>query len=344
MNFRQFITIAFLGILSASPLQAAGDNSLNMALDSTSLNEDAAALYGAACEKIKPQEPKSSIRLRATDKASFEAVKNLPELAEFKAKAGEHDFNVLVYNVVDNFVEDLAVRTTRQNEKEICVEVTGYVKKSNIADAVADNGGAETSGSFDLNDDEKLAELPSGEPQAEPQPVPSKPEQPQNQAPTPLVPPEAQKAENQDEQKQKHLLYIAPVEFYNNTTSESHKQILKEVFDKNDYFYLTDNKDLADYIITSKVMRAKVDPINSNTNRLQMVISVGVEFTDNGASTTEHQNRFILFASDDNEQEVAAKLMRKLLIKAGEQILNKVETNARKKADIGSLPKIITPK
>lgn len=343
MNFRQFITIAILGILSASPLQAAGDNSSDVVLDSTSLNEDAAALYGAACEKIKPQEPKSSIRLRATDKASFEAVKNLPELAEFKAKASEHDFNVLVYNVVDNFVEDLAVRTTRQNEKEICVEVTGYVKKSNIADAASGNTGDEIAESNDLKEDEKLPDPQPFQQPEEQQPAPETAQQPEN-TPVSLVPEEAQKSESQDEHKQKHLLYIAPVEFYNNTTSESHKQILKEVFDKNDYFYLTDNKDLADYIITSKVMRAKVDPINSNTNRLQMVISVGVEFTDSGASTTEHQNRFILFASDDNEQEVAAKLMRKLLIKASEQILNKVEANARKKADTGSLPKIITPK
>lgn len=342
MNFKQFVTIAILGVLIAPPFQAAAQGSLNMAIDSSSLDEDAAAIYGSACEKIKPQEPKSSIRLRATDKASFDAVKNLPELSDFKTQATEHDFNVLVYTIVDNFIEDLAVRTTRQNENEICVEVTGYVKKDNIAAVGSENVNAERNSSKELNEDEKFFEsqsdiqdisapkkvLPSGS-------VP---------APTSFIPPDAENSENPNDKKNMRLLYIAPVEFFNNTVSENHKQILKEVFDKNDYFYLTDDRNLADYIITSKVMRAKVDPVNSRTNRLQMVISVGVEFTDNGASTTEHQNRFILFSSEDDEQETAAKLMRKLLIKAGEQILNKVETNARKRGETGSLPKIITPK
>lgn len=342
MSFKQFVTIAILGIMIGRPCQAAAQHSLNVAIDSSSLDEDAAAIYGSACEKIKQQEPKSSIRLRATDKASFDAVKNLPELSDFKTQANEHDFNVLVYTIVDNFIEDLAVRTTRQNENEICVEVTGYVKKNNIAAVGSENASAESALSKELNEDEKDIETPS---KTQGISVPEK-VLPQDSipAPTSLIPSEADNRETQNNGKNMRLLYIAPVEFFNNTVSESHKQILKEVFDKNDYFYLTDDRNLADYVITSKVMRAKVDPVNSKTNRLQMVISVGVEFTDNGASTTEHQNRFILFSSDDDEQETAAKLMRKLLTKAGEQILNKVETNARKHQETGSLPKIITPK
>lgn len=308
-----------------------------LAVDSSSLDDDAAALYGAACEKIKPQEAKSSVRLRATDKASFEAVKSLSELSDFKSEANEHDFNVLVYDIVDNYVEDLAVRTTKQNDTEICVEVTGYVKKSNLTAAAA-------------HDDENQSEETAVTSPVETSPVPQPEEAPQDTAETATpqeevpAPQTAAEEETKTASSPQKLLYIAPVAFFNNTVSEGHKQILKEIFDKNEAFYLTDNKDTADYIVSAKVMRAKVDPINSNTNRLQMVLSVGVEFVDSGASTVEHQNRFILFSSEDNEQEVAAKLMRKLLSKAGEQILNKVEADIRRTSKDAGAEKIITPK
>ena len=90
------------------------------------------------------------------------------------------------------------------------------------------------------------------------------------------------------------------------------------MFVKSDYFYITDNPELADFIINSKILRAKVDPVNSNTNRLQMVVSVESENTDNKEKETEHQNRFVLFNSADNEQKVAAKLMKQLLEKASD--------------------------
>ena len=91
------------------------------------------------------------------------------------------------------------------------------------------------------------------------------------------------------------------------------------------------------------MLRAKVDPINSNTNRLQMVVSVSGEFVDKESTTTEHQNRFVLFSSDDNEQSVAADLLKKLLEKAAEPIFNKIENSERKKQSNAFLPDIITP-
>lgn len=345
MKSKLFAIIASLLCLSAEISAAEETADTALAVDSSSLDDDAAALYGAACEKIKPQEAKSSVRLRATDKASFEAVKNLSELSEYKSKTNEHDFNVLVYDIVDNYVEDLAVRTTKQNDTEICVEVTGYVKKTDLAAAAAQNGAprADETTVHELNNDELFQEEDT-QPEDNPQQKLSQTAETSSQQ----TPSEQQTAIQEhtaaEPPSPKKLLYIAPVAFYNNTVSESHKQILTEIFDKNEAFYITDNKDAADYIISAKVMRAKVDPINSNTNRLQMVLSVGVEFTEGGASTVEHQNRFILFSSEDNEQEVAAKLMRKLLNKAGEQILNKVEADIRRSSKGASTETIITPK
>ena len=132
MKLSFFITLGILTNIFYSS-SALGDD---LVLDAEVSSDDVAVLYGSACEKINSQEPKSSVRIRATDKASFDAVKNLSDLSEFKSQYNEHDFNVLVYNIVDNYIDDLTVRTTKQDDKEICVEVTGYVKKADILSSI----------------------------------------------------------------------------------------------------------------------------------------------------------------------------------------------------------------
>ena len=139
------------------------------------------------------------------------------------------------------------------------------------------------------------------------------------------------------------LIYIAPTEFFDKTTSDAHAQVLREMFENDNDYLITDKKDLADYIIKTKVLRAKVDPINSSTNRLQMVVSVEAEFPDEKASAIEHQNRFVLFNSGENEQEVAAKLLKKLFAAAGEKIKDKVNQAERRRRPDKALPEIITP-
>ena len=141
----------------------------------------------------------------------------------------------------------------------------------------------------------------------------------------------------------KGLIYITPTEFFNKTTSAKYAEILREMFVKSDYFYVTDKIELADYVIGSKVLRAKVDPINKDTNRMQMVIAVESRNTDSGETETEHQNRFVLFSSSENEQIVAAKLMKQLFEKAADKIITELEIAQRRKNNDAGLPAVITP-
>lgn len=84
---------------------------------------DIVKIKGEACEKFVPGQSKSSIRVRVTDKASYKAVSQVENLADVRSRMLEHDFNVIVYNLVDNYVRDLMVRTTSQNDKELCVRL-----------------------------------------------------------------------------------------------------------------------------------------------------------------------------------------------------------------------------
>ena len=98
---------------------------------------DIVKIKGEACEKFVPGQSKSSIRVRVTDKASYKAVSQVENLADVRSRMLEHDFNVIVYNLVDNYVRDLMVRTTSQNDKELCVKVTGALLASDIDTVVA---------------------------------------------------------------------------------------------------------------------------------------------------------------------------------------------------------------
>ena len=304
----------------------------SQALAQTTNTEDILTLFGQACERVKPQETIASIRLRATDKATFDAIKNLDNISALSSQYSDHDLNVLIYKIVDNYVEDLAVQTTQQNEQKICIEITGYVNAANISVAAEELKNELLDNVHATNEpanDDALSEEKNSDVSihAEPEVITQDTAASEENSVSP------QTSETLSSQKLSQLVYIAPLQFFNNTSSSEYTKILKRMFDNNAYFKLTDDESSAQYIIYPKVLRAKVDAINSNTNRMQMVVSVEVKNIAEKSSAIEHQNRFILFSSTDDEQKVAAGLMQKLLTKAGKLILNKVERMAQIQAE-----------
>lgn len=301
----------------------------NEVIEDDDIIDDSISVFGSGCEVIKPNEAKSSVRVRVTDKASFTGVSGLTQLSNVKRDFNEHDFNVLVYSLVDEALEDMSVKTTKQDDTNICVEVTGFIRPETLLAAIQ------------KSEDERNATKESS----------NKPEEKIEDV-VAVVPKEAPAIEKDIPQKVEHennvmdkksFVFIPPTHFFNNTQSEKHAEVIREQFSGNDYFYITDKKELADYIVRTKVLRAKVDPVNSNTNRMQMVIAVELQVMENGNTSTEHQNRFVLFSSEEDEQEVANKLMTKLFEKASEQTINQIEQAERRKNRGPAIPKIITP-
>ncbi len=340
MKKLQATALFLLGTVFPAAAQETG----NVAVD-TFPEDDAIAIYGSACENISGGEAKSTARVRVTDKASFQAVSALDAVKDYKNDLNEHDFNVFVYNLVDNYIEDMAVRTTKQDNASICVEVTGYLQKANIFPAVnalleeteAASASAEKQSMSEIVDEvNKEFSLQPNAPKEQGAFIqPTSEEELEKYK----VPPAPAKAEDD----KKALVYIAPTEFFDNSRSEKHAGILKNLFARNEYLYVTDKEDLADYVVSSKVLRAKIDPINSSTSRLQMVVAVGVRNVEEKSEMTEHQNRFVVFSEGEKEQDVAYKLMKKLFEKAGGVILDRIEQTERKKAPRDKLPPIITP-
>lgn len=302
------------GICFASSSAGAIDS---MTADGSILDNEVAAIYGKACEEFKKDEPKSSARVRVIDKASFAAVDNLSMLDAFRKKSEPQDYNLVVYNLVDNAVEDLSVRTLKQNETDICVEVTGYVSKRNVMQALKDAEPRE----------ETIA-------QAAPAEAAVQPENPPVQTTSTTV------AEKRPDGKVR--LWIEPTGFYNNTSSDKFADIIAKQFDAQ-HIEIAAKKENADFVIVSNVLRAKVDPLNSETNRLQMVVAVELEDASGNRVSTEHQNRFVLFSAEEDEQEVALRLMKKLFENACERISQKIELPAGASKSSRPFAPIITP-
>ena len=347
----KFIRSAYfsIGLLCCT---ATGGLAEDLVLDDISTDDNVIAIYGAACEKIKNGEAKSSLRVRATDKASFEAVSSISELAQIKKELDPHDFNVMIYDMVDNYIEDLAVRTTKQDEANICVEVTGYLKKDNIVAAVQQTFEGRTGQDFTENQTAASTQ-PTSETETEvaDSTVLSEMSAASNTAsvaedPLPKevsLQQESTVAVDVDDGENKINVYVAPTVFFNNTESETHAQNVKTVLERSPVLRLVNDAGKADFVVKSNVLRAKIDPINSNTSRLQMVVSVTLENTKDQTSSTEHQNRFVLFSSSEDEQTVAGKLMRKLFEKATESVLPLLEKESHTDKAVSSLPQMITP-
>lgn len=300
------------------------------------------AVYATACESLRANESKASARTRAADKASFKALENLSDLSEYRDSYDRHDYNVLIYTLIDNYLEDMAIRTIKRDDQQICVELTGYLNKGNIASAIADIAAKQEA----LYPDQLVVEKAA---LTEPSPsgLPPKPTLKisddiavetalaEEKIPDKTITAPIDASLNDGRTK----VFIERAKFYNNTSTNAFYADMAQVIGENTLLNITSSLSDADYIIKTKVLRAKVDPINKQTSRLQMVVALELINTKDSSVLTEHQNRFILFESTEDEQSVAASLLKKLLRKAARQIAPKIKI----KEDDKQVKSVITP-
>ena len=170
-------------------------------------------VYGNACEKINKGEPKSSVRVRVTDMASYVAAENMPELDQFRSKLNAHDFSILIYNLIDNYLDNIDVKTLVEDGRELCVEVRGSVKAENLQSAWKET----------QNELRHRSEIEKMEANAHPNP---KELYPEVDAPTPnmLVTP------NGISDIPPAKVYVEPTRFYNNTRSDNFAKLLQQWF------------------------------------------------------------------------------------------------------------------
>ena len=312
-------------------------------------NPDEITLFGLACEKITNGESKSSARMRAADKASFKSLENITELANYRQKLDGHNFNLKVYQLVDNYLEDVKITVTDQNDENVCVEVSSYLPASAIKEVFAednDENAADKNEKMtlelevesleenvsiaippkpDIVINEQIAyaepdETPEEEVVVEEYSLPHSDEIIEEKVnsqslPEPLVVPKNSKT----------VVFIDKTDFYNNTSTNGFfAHLEQQVLQKPDIKVIA-SLDNPDYIIKPKVLKARIDNVNSETGRLQIVVSIDLTDTTSSKTITEHQNRFVLFNASDDTQAAASELTKKLFAEAIAKILPRIK-------------------
>ena len=306
----------------------------------------ALAIFGTGCEATKADEQNASTRLKATDKACYSAVSSLPEIVSIKDSFDDHDFNVMVYNIVDEYIEDMVVKTTKQDNAQICVEVSGYITPENIGKAID-----ETIQTPDENS--SAAPVDAGAVVAQNAPTEVAPA---NVTPevtgsvsvsTPeggLLQPPSEVIEPESNIIILSTIFVKPTEFYNHTQSNSHSKILKNILARSSRIQIVDNEEDANFVVTPKVLKAKIEPLNSETSRMQMVLALETFDRNKNTTETEHQNKFVMFNNSDDEQGVAKSLLSQMFEQGGSSIIRAAEKSSGQvyKQQQKFLPEVIT--
>lgn len=378
--------------------------------------DEKVSIFAENCSKLSDEEPVAKSRLRAQDQALFSAVASLPVLEIPKKEFNQFDYNNLIYNLSDNYVQDLVTKTSKQTKEKICVSISGYLIGSDIISAVIE---AKTSSDKRAKDKPSQEEIKKQFIEQEIAEVFSKkkeetyntsnktefykPEMENETFKNPINKIEVYKPddetikdieentgynakdytnlENQmgsiktieknlnteveikdgstivvnyelpdtDEDEtefyndNKAQIFISSTKFYNDQTSNQYSKMLEKEYEDNRLLKITNDKNSAKYILQPNILRVKVDPINNQTNRMQMVVMIELEDIKNKSTSKEYQNRFTVFAGEDNEQEIAKDLMQSLLQKANSVILKKIENIEKKEQNTPTLPSVITP-
>ncbi|MBE6451227.1 MAG: hypothetical protein E7016_04615 [Alphaproteobacteria bacterium] len=274
---------------------------------------NALQIFADACERVSANESKSSARLRATDKAVFTAVKNLEVLSSDMQNLSEHDFNVLVYRLVDEYVEDLTVKSINGEDNKICVEIKGNILSENIE--LVRTEFAQTTKADKKESAQEIKEVVK---QIQDE-VKIKPDNPENMA----------------------LVHVKKLEYFNGAKSVKYANLLKNYIDGNPYFYLTEDEQIADYIITPKVLKVKVDALDAANKRLHMALVLEI-FGLEKEIVSEYQNRFVLFGAEEDEQKTAARLISKLIEQAADGVVRKIEHKQQQKLETKALGRTLS--
>lgn len=249
-----------------------------------------------ACDERQPTDDKQTAENRAVDKASMFAVKLSGIVQKLHPELSASALDIISYRIIDEYLLNAQHRVTIADETHVCVnlEATVEIMPQDIHKLVeeyknSDATEIQTSEIADqINDSTSF------------------------------------KANTLQDKK---LIYINPMSMWNGEDTNHYKDLLNGLLSHSDYFYITDNKDTADYIITPSLSRAEVNKIDKDHHKMQMLVELTAESNhdNNFEPINIKQNHFILFPANKNEQEVADTLIRKLLSRASSEISNKID-------------------
>ena len=248
-----------------------------------------------ACDDRQSDDDKETALNRAIDKASLSAVKLSGIIQKQNDKIYASVLDVISYHIIDNYLFDVEHEVTYDDAKRVCVKVKGNVAipTDELNSLIEEYKSSMTP--------ESLAEISE--------------DVKQNVAFKP------------NSLSERKLVYINNMRFWDGSETNHYAEDIKKLFDDNEYFFITDKKDTADFVITPVLEKAQVDKIDDSNHKMQMILNTEIVSDKiNGFNKAEDvQNHFILFSADKDEQEIADDLIKKLLKKSAFGTADKIE-------------------
>lgn len=249
-----------------------------------------------ACEDVTNIENKTSFEYKAVDKASLAAVKTSGFIQKHTENMNIASLDVISYQIIDEYLKDIKHEITHDEKNRICIKLTGKIsmEKEKLSEIANRYKIPETPANIVEIAEEVNSEI-------------------------------ALKPQTLDEKK---LVFIENMHFWDGSDANYYTEFIKELMSSSEYFYITDNSEIADYRLIPSLKKAVVDKIDNKNYKMQMNIEVSTIATNlsDFAPITETQNHFILFSSDKDEQETADTLIRKLLKRAIANTSKKINT------------------
>jgi hypothetical protein len=260
---------------------------------------ESAKISGSACDDVQRGENMDIAEKRAQDKAAVAAVKTSGIIQKYAEDINEHILDIIAYRLIDEHISEVKNETTLADGSRVCVSFSANV------DITPEQMAGFIEMYKNADKPEEIAEVAAKVNETT-----------------------AFKPQNLGE---KQLLFIENMEDWRGGKTANYTELLTELFSHSEYFYVTEDKSTADYIVQPKLVNAAVDELDKLNHKMQMQLSLQVSAPEIGdfEPIDEQQNHFILFSVEKDEQEVADTLIRKLLTRAANNVDEKIDRYAQ---------------
>lgn len=123
------------------------------------------------------------------------------------------------------------------------------------------------------------------------------------------------------------LIYIDNIKFYNGSSSAAYTKKIAEQLAFEPKIIITEEEQMADYILIPKLLQSRIEPISAENSRYSM--SIALELWSKGGILIDsiRQNRYIIIENMQNQQQIAQKLLIRLLTETVSVLSLKIKNN-----------------
>lgn len=261
-----------------------------------------------ACDERQARDDQKTAENRAVDKAGLAAVKTAGFVQKIYPDLSASALDLIAYRIIDEYLMGQSHKVTLEDDSRVCVNLRAMVELTTkeLAELVDEYKNSDASIEEVKNVADEVNEKMAFQPR---------------------------------DLNDKKLLFIRKIQFWNGEETNHYRDLLIGLFSHSNYFYVTEDEKLADFVVTPRLKKAEVDEIDRQNHKMQMQVELEVvsRTMEDFSPIVERQNHFILFAADKDEQKIADDLLRKLLTKAANDVGTKVDYAESKRIENSEL-------